>query len=147
MTMQPQVPPAGGPYLQAAVFCDQAIIGNDGVLTLVRVVDRVTQRAQGPGAPEAMQPLDYNLTAVIMLKAGKVRGSHQLTLWRSTDPLLERIQVRSQDVYLEGEADRGANVIVRFTTRFEDPGLYWFDVDFDGSLLTRMPFRVIYLRG
>jgi hypothetical protein len=44
----------GGPWLQAAVFCEKVLIERDGVVSLVRVIDRIIITASGAAAPEKM---------------------------------------------------------------------------------------------
>lgn len=133
-----------GPYLQAAFFCEKVLSETDGVLSLIRVVDRVTQSVASPTAPDVMEPFYYPLTGVIMLKSGPARGTFQVRVdveppsgLRKTGP--------SFTVLLEGE-DRGANLILNMNVQFAEQGLYWFDVYFDDTLITRMPFRVVYAR-
>jgi hypothetical protein len=45
----------------------------------------------------------------------------------------------------EGE-DRGVNVVLDLNMTVEEEGLYWYDVDIDGTAITRIPFRVVYQR-
>jgi len=42
--------------------------------------------------------------------------------------------------------DRGVQLIARLQLDLREEGLYWIDVLLDGSLVTRVPFRVIYQR-
>ena len=138
--------PIGGPYLQSALFCDAVIRGDDGVLTIIRVIDRVNHRVATPNASADMVPFEYDLTAVIMLKAGEVRGSHRLAL-EIINPAGEKKEALSQDIYMEGEEDRGVNVVLKMRILFAYSGLHWFNVVFDDTLLTKMPLRIVYLRG
>ncbi len=40
--MEPSEQPQGGPYLQAAFFCERLLEEADGVLSAIRIVDTVT---------------------------------------------------------------------------------------------------------
>ena len=133
-----------GPYLKAAVICSDVIEGKDGVLSLIRIIDRLMITAAGPKPPPEMPPTKYSLKIVLMFISGRARGSHDLRT------KIEEPDGTSRDrwagtIHLEGE-DRGANVVIALEEDFAREGLYWFDLYFDGALLTRMPFRVIYQR-
>jgi hypothetical protein len=77
----PSAPP-GGPYLQTAVLCEKVLQEQDGVLSLVRIVDRIISTALGPDPPEDMPPVAVNLTAVIVLKSGQAPAHRILTVVR-----------------------------------------------------------------
>ncbi len=49
-----------GPYLTVAALCDKALQEKDGVISLIRVVDKLTSSAVGPDAPEQMPPFPVN---------------------------------------------------------------------------------------
>jgi hypothetical protein len=132
-----------GPYLQMAVICERVLQEQDGVLSVIRVVDRLIQSAIGPGVSEQMAPFPVNLTGLIVLKAGEARGRYRVTV---TLELPSGQQAPAQielPVLLEGE-DRGVNLVIQLGFQAEQEGLYWFNVDFEGTQLTRMPLRVVY---
>jgi len=134
--------PNTGPYLKAALFCESAIEGKDGVLSLIRVVDRLTVTVAGADTPRDMPAMDHTLTLVLMLISGMARGSSNVGLSVEPPGGIRR-QVWSTTVLMEGE-DRGANVVAQIQMRFELQGLYWFHVELDGEHLTSLPFRMIY---
>jgi hypothetical protein len=41
----------GGPYIGAAFLCEKILQEKDGVLSAIRIVDRITHSAVGPEAP------------------------------------------------------------------------------------------------
>ena len=136
--------PETGPYLKTAVFCDQVIEGKDGVLSLVRAIDRLTITAGGPGAPEAMPEVRRPLKLVLMLVSGRARGGQNLEVKIET-PDGTIGPWWSSRILFEGE-DRGANVVLEVEQEFRFEGLYWFHLLLEGNQLTRIPFRVIYQR-
>lgn len=143
----PAAAPPGGPYLQMAFFCEKILNEADGVKSFIRVVDRLTTTAAGPGAPAQMPPTTYTPFLAIGIKSGGARGSHEIRLFREppsgirdTDPLL------SLTALFEGE-ERGQGIIGPVTMKLEQEGLYWFDLYVDDTLMTRIPFRVIYQRA
>lgn len=138
------MPSDTGPYLKAALFCDSTIEGKDGVLSLIRVVDRLIITAAGHDAPLEMPPQDVPLNLAIMLVSGRARGTSTLAL-SVEPPNGTPKQFWTNTVLFEGE-DRGANIVAQITYRFEMQGLYWFHVRLDDEPLTSVPYRVIYQR-
>lgn len=138
-------PPQRGPYLKAALFCDQVIEGKDGVLSLIRVVDRLTRTIAGPEAPPEMPPVTHRMVAVLMLTSGHARGRHDIRLEVEPPDPTKRRDVWSGTIHFEGE-DKGHNLVVSVDAQFEVEGLYWFNVYLEDQLFTRMPFRVLYTR-
>ena len=132
-----------GPHLSVAVLCERVLEEKDGVLSLIRIVDRITNAATGPDAPDEMPPAPINLTAVLSFKSGKARGSYTVKL-RPEDPSGTQLPALDMPIHFEGEGDRGSNLVVNFNFVAEMAGLYWIDVLFEDDLITRMPLRVIY---
>jgi len=131
-----------GPHLAVAVICEKALQEQDGVLSLIRIIDRVTVGATGPDVPEDMPATPIAFTVVIALKSGTARGRHKLSL-RPEDPSGLQLSALEMPVHFEGE-DRGANLIVNFGLMAEREGLYWIDAFFGNDLLTRIPLRIVY---
>jgi len=137
--------PETGPYLKAAVFCDNVIEGKDGVLSLIRVIDRATLTSAGPQTPAQMPPVERELKLILMFISGRARGSHSVDL-KVEKPGGGISDAWSGTVFLQGE-DQGANLIIQMAGfKFEMEGLYWFHVFFDDNLITKLPFRLIYQR-
>lgn len=131
-----------GPFLAAAFFCESILEGKDGALSVIRIIDRVTQSAKGPGAPEEMPPLAINVWALIALRSGSARGRATLSI-RPENPAGQRTPGVELPVLFEGE-ERGQNFRTEIGFVAEMEGLYWFDVLLDDKLLTRIPLRVVY---
>lgn len=70
--------PSGGPWLQTAVFCENVIEDREGVLSLIRVVDRVIIQAVGGTPPTEMPETEHQLRLAVMLKSGEARGRYTL---------------------------------------------------------------------
>jgi hypothetical protein len=133
-----------GPFVSVANFCENVIEGKDGVLSLIRLIDRQMIVTQGPNAPEDMPKQQFRNYLVISLKAGAARGRHDLKLYRE-DPSGLRNLMQTFPVLFESE-DRGQNVVLQLNMEVEDEGLYWFDIEINDQLLSRVPFRFIYQR-
>ncbi|MBI2861525.1 MAG: hypothetical protein HYX89_01770 [Chloroflexi bacterium] len=140
---KPQYPFERGPYIQAASFCDQVIEGKDGVLSLIRLVNRLGVQVAGPEAPEAMPPTKFTLKLVLVLNAGDAKGRHDLTIVPQL-PSGETKAPMVQSVHLEPGKSSNLIVIVEFTYELE--GQYWFNVLFDGLPFTKIAMEVRYTR-
>lgn len=134
----------GGPYLLAALLCEKVLMEQDGVKSAVRIIDRVTRTATGHTPPTAMEPFDYEVTLLLKLKSGSARGSYPLRV-NLVKPSGESFAPLEQTIYFEGEDDRGIDLIASIRIKLELPGVYWFEVFLGEALLTRIPFRVIYM--
>ncbi len=133
-----------GPYLAAALFCERVLEEKDGVLSIIRIIDRVIQSASGPSTPDQMPPLSYGLTVLICLKPGRAKGTTQVRIDMESPSGLVK-PGPSMSALMEGE-DRGQNLIMKMQMTFDEPGLYWFNVYVENTIITRMPFRVVYTR-
>ena len=133
-----------GPYLAAALLCEKVLQEKDGILSAIRIIDRIIATAQGSQPPEQMPPVPVNITALLILKSGDVRGSHTINI-QPVAPSDFRSPAISWPIFLEGE-DRGANIVLQIVFQAKEEGLYWFEVTFKDELLTRIPLRVVYQR-
>jgi len=135
--------PHDGPYLAMAVFCDRVLQENNGVLSLIRVVDRINVSGGG-GAPEEMPAIPLQLTAVLSFKSGFAKGKYTITLQPVT-PSGKVLSPSKMQALFEGD-DRGVNLIVNIALSVSEEGLYWFDLLVEEQLVTRMPLRILYQR-
>ena len=133
-----------GPYLSAAIICEKVLVEQDGVKSAIRIVDRVTRQTVGPNPPQEMEPFDYDMTMLIRFKSGRARGNYPLEI-QLVKPSGESPTPFRQTILLEGEEDRGMDIVTNMRIRFDQAGIYWFNIILDEVRLTRIPFRVIYL--
>lgn len=145
--------PETGPHVAVAALCERVISEGDGVISLIRVVDRLTQTATGPDPPEEMPPLVVdNVQCVIALKSDQARGRNELKLVME-GPDGARELLGAQDITLE-PGNRGINIIAGVRLGLAHEGVYWIDVLFGPpgadpeheQLLTRIPVEVVYQR-
>ena len=133
-----------GPYIQAATFCDMVIEGKDGTLSLIRLIDTLTHIEQGPNPPMEMPPVHKKLKLVLMIKAGRTQGRHQIKI----TPHLPNGETKNsfeQSINLDGEGS-GHNTVIDFNFQYELEGSYFFDVFFNEEMFTRIPLKVTYER-
>jgi len=145
MADQERHPFERGPYLAAAVLCERVLTEQDGVNSLIRIVDRITQTATGAEPPFDLPPFEYTLWAFISFKSGTARGTKELSI-RIQKPSGDSPPVQTLSVNFEGEDDRGANLVIQLQLQIDVVGVWWFDVNLDGIHVTRLPLRIIYMR-
>lgn len=133
-----------GPYLQAATLCERVLRESDGVASLIRIIDIVTHTERGPNPSNEMPEVHYPLFIFISLKSGSARGRHEITIIPE-QPSGETLQEMTMSVNMEGEG-KGVVIASRIDIPFRMEGLYWFSVQFDHKVLTRIPLEVRYSR-
>lgn len=141
------------PLVAGAFFCERVIQEQDGVLTIVRIIDTLyIHQVVKLAAPVPVQPpvgfptqsVQSGLHLVVLLKSGDYRGQGVLNL-RGLKPSGEPLKARTPTeipVELKG-GHYGANVVINLGMPFELSGIYWFELYFDGHVLTRMPLSVV----
>lgn len=133
----------GGPYLAFAVLCEKALIEADGVLSLIRIVDRFTITASGPDVPNDLPAHLIQFHVGISLRSGRARGRHTLRV-DLEKPSGEFMRGKDTPVHFEGE-ERGVNIVAPTSVGADQEGLYWFHVFLNGKdFLTKIPLRVQY---
>lgn len=134
---------SGGPYLAAAVVCERTLEEKDGVMSFIRIIDRIQITAHGPEVPDKIPTGQVQVMVVVSLKPGKARGRHSLSI-TAEKPSTERHKTAEIPVLFEGE-DRGVNIVARTTLQVDQEGLYWFLIHLDGDqFLTKIPLRIVY---
>jgi hypothetical protein len=133
-----------GPHLNVAAFCEMLLEDKSGVLSLIRIVDRLQITSQGSAAPEEMPPTILNWYLVLVFKSGEARGSHQIKI-QPEPPSGIKLDPMSVSAHFEG-GNRGTNVITRVNMPLQMPGIYWFWIYVDDQFVTKIPVEVIYSR-
>lgn len=133
----------GGPYLGAAILCEKVLQEKDDVLTVVRMVDRITVAVRGE-APTQIPPGSITLVLFVLFKSGEARGTYQVGI-RTVNPSGQVLSTSSFPILLEGD-DRGAALVNQVTVEVQEDGVYWFEILLEDQLVTRVPLRVIYQR-
>ena len=129
-----------GPYLTVAVFCEQVIEDKSGVLSLIRIVDRIYTTSN----QEEMPPAVLNWTLVLSIKSGKVKGSRPIKI-EPEAPSGLTLPPYESSMYFPGD-NQGANLLLKLRMELKEPGVYWFKVYIDGEFATKTPVEVIYTR-
>ncbi len=134
-----------GPYLVVAAFCEQVIEDKSSVISLIRIVDRVTIAAQGPIAPETMPPTSLDWWFVLIMKSGRVRGNVPIKIEVETPAGTQRI-IAEFIAHFEGN-NKGVQHLLKFPVNLDVPGVYWYRILVDGKFYTQLPIEAIYSPG
>ncbi len=138
-----------GPYINVAAFCDMTLLGDDGALSVIRIIDQVTNQAAGPEPPEDMPPFVFQAKLVLAIKAGTAKGRFAIKI-QPEAPDGRTLASQENTINLDG-GHSGINLITDVQIGVDLEGLYWFDILFVAKagherLLTRVPLRVLYER-
>jgi hypothetical protein len=134
----------GGPFIQTALICEKVLREADGVLSIIRVIDRFTITAMGANAPETIPESFVAGTLLLSLKSGFYRGSLPIKLV-TTSPSGVTSGERHVSALLEGD-DRGVNLIINLRLAVKEEGVFWIGVYGQDQLLTQIPLRIVYQR-
>jgi hypothetical protein len=137
--------PVGGPFLGAAVFCDQVIQeqsdkeGTSGAVSAIRIIDTITVHVP-EDLPKDTAPA-VHVKGLVTLKAGDTKKKHKLQIL-VRPPVGKPSKMPEQEVRFKGTGHHGYNLTITLGLQVRSAGLYWFDVMLDGRRLTRMPLMI-----
>ncbi len=128
-------------YLHVATFCEKVLREADGVMSLIRMIDRFNVM----GETEEMAPVVLTFMVYISFKSGFMRGKQKIAL-RPKSPTGKDLPAMEFPVLFEGDDDRGPALGFQVNWAVEEEGLFWWDLYLNEELVTRMPLRVTYQR-
>lgn len=131
-----------GPFVGAAFICEQVLKDEQGVISAIRIVDKIIQTAEGADPPVDMPPANVTLKGFVLLKSGEARGRFVVTM-RIENPAGIREDLGDLSMQFQG-GGHGNNLILDLQLGITMPGLHWIDVLLDGKLMTRIPLEVVY---
>jgi hypothetical protein len=128
-----------GPYVVAAVFCENPIEDKKGMISIVKLFDRIEGELPAVfGHDDTAMLRTWFFVAV---KAGNAKGTHRLQLILAA-PDGKKEVVSDSEIVLLGD-EHGSNLRASLLLAIREEGLYWVDVVIDGKVLTRSPLRVV----
>jgi hypothetical protein len=130
------------PYVAVAVFCEKVLREVDGVLSAVRIIDRVIVVRQ-PVAGKQSEIPTIPMTIFVGLKGGEFTGKGTLRLVASKPSGTQYGDAPVETEVEIGNTQGGASVVINANFKFPEVGVYWFNVEFDGRVLSRMPLEVV----
>ncbi|MGB9610214.1 MAG: DUF6941 family protein [Bryobacteraceae bacterium] len=130
----------GGPYLAYAVICERVLTETDGVISLIRIIDRFTIRGPSP----SLAPTVLSFWLAILFRRGFPRGVMKMTL-QPTTPSKKALAAMEPPLHFEGDEEHGCHIALPVQFLAQEDGLYGFDVNLEGQLIARIPLRVVCL--
>jgi hypothetical protein len=131
-----------GPYLNVAAICERALQEADGVVSMIRVIDKLTHTTTGQISAPEMPEFTTDLALVVMFKAGRGAGQGFTLTVRAQDPDGGHIAEEQLPLRFEDAPHASAHLIVRLALRIKRPGLYWVTVLLGEEQVTRVPLLV-----
>ena len=133
----PEPPPK--PFVQAACLCENILTSQDGVISAIRMFDRVTVSIP-PNLPEEIKPT-VQLNVLVALKSNGHQGKYMIELVihgpTKTHP------PNSLEIEFKPEYAAGATIQVEFQFGIATFGQCSIDVNWYGDLLTKIPFTLV----
>ena len=133
----------GGPYLSAALFCDQILEDRDGTLSAIRIIDTVTLKIAASTPPNQAIPL--SVAMLLTFKSGDSPGKHEIRVdMRSPAGKLKRGGPQTHE--LSEQPYGGVNLKMITTIMVKKGGVFWIEINLDGRRISRTPLNVIVER-
>lgn len=128
------------PLVQVATICENVLKESDNVTSIVRVIDTMYLTAP-ENIPQGVEPL-VQFKVFISLKSGDVTGEYDLdVVLRSPSGKRAGLPQKWHVSFLGGES--GATATMNITMPVKEWGLYWYDVIWEGEVLTSIPFKLV----
>lgn len=134
----------GGPYIRSALLCEKVLQERDGVISHIRVVDRIMRTDSRADAPESLEAFQHQLMASLSFVSGEARGRHTVALELEPPSGLKK-NLASVDLQFEG-GHKSATMAAQLNLSLESEGVHWIHVSLDGEQVTQIPFEVVYRR-
>jgi len=131
------------PYLKYGVICERVLTEKDGVLSLIRVVDRFTITITGREPPDQL-PEGIKGMTIAMCWAGGL-GTHEAAFNIQSPGGETQRSPQSWSFNLDA-LNRSHGIIVRLPVRIKREGVYWIEFVLNGEVKSRIPFQVVYQR-
>ena len=130
------------PSLRIAALCERVLEEKDGMLSLIRIIDRLIVTAEGADLPKELPPGQVPLTAIMSWVNGL--GNYEAKI-RVDCPDGSAVESQTIPFYLDS-LDKVQNHIVRLVLPVKRPGVYWFNFFLGDDIKSKLPLRVIYQR-
>lgn len=130
------------PYLKLGTICERVLQETDGVLSLIRIVDRFMITITGKEPPDQL-PEGLLLTIVMSWVGGL--GHHEAAFNIISPGGETQPSPRSWSFTLDA-INQGRNIIVTLPVRIRKAGVYWIEFILNDQVKSRIPFQVLYER-
>jgi hypothetical protein len=140
----------GGPYVAAAIFCENILEDMKGMLSVQGINDALLfglHPLVPKDLPSEEQPINVTHQLLLMFKSGDSPGKHRLKI-ELESPSGKRETVKDDEVTLSEQPHGGLNIKIAVTLSITsgNGGLFLVDVSLDGALMTRVPLNITITR-
>lgn len=137
--------PNARPYLSAAFVCERVLEDKDGSISAIRIVDTFHVDLPKDMPPDVIPALE--LTLVVSFKkasSNPTPESHEVSVRLHAPSGAEFHSVSAAKLpFVLAEMGSGHNLIMRIRLPVGEFGLFWFDVNLDDELVTRIPVKLL----
>jgi hypothetical protein len=130
------------PRLRVGTLCERTLEEKDGVLSLIRLIDRLVITAEGVEVPKDLPPGQVAVMVVMSWVNGL--GDYEAKI-RVDMPDGGSIESMTLPFHLDS-FDKVQNHVVRMLIPVRRAGLYWFRFLLGDEVRGEVPLRVIYQR-
>jgi hypothetical protein len=127
------------PLLLGAFLCEKVLEEKDGILSAVRIFDRLAVLAP----TEALRPL-VAFTLLVMIRRGTAQPNHSVTV-DVMSPSGVETALETHPIVLTGEPDEGVNMRIEIQLGATEEGLYWIRARLDADDLHLIPLRITFV--
>jgi hypothetical protein len=131
------------PYLKLGTICERVLEEKNGMLSLIRMVDRFTITATGEEPPDQLPRGLKSLTIIMSWVSGL--GSHEAA-FNIISPSGETQRSPQSWSFTLDAINQGHNIIVTLPVSISKEGVYWIEFILNDQVKSRIPFQVIYKR-
>lgn len=131
------------PYLKLGTICERVLEEKDGVLSLIRIVDKFTVTITGKEPPDQL-PRGSKMLTIVMSWVGGL-GSHEAA-FNIISPAGEIQQSPRSWSFTLDAINQGHNIVVTLPVSIAKEGVYWIEFILNEQVKTRIPFQILYER-
>lgn len=129
-----------GPFLTTAAFFETVIREDTGILTLVRMIDRITISPKASWISH-LPPSPVSTNLVVSFRGQNLDGSGVVSI-HPVKPSGERME--RMDIPFVFDAQTGVNLNISLELVVEEEGYFWFDILLDNAVVTRTPLQIVF---
>jgi hypothetical protein len=130
------------PFVTIATACDNILAEADGVLSVIRIVDRYAITALHQFKDQFRDAdIALPIKALICLKSGDFQGEGELSLKIQLPDATRKDFPEKWTLLMEGE-EKGVNINLEFGMSSKHIGLSWIEIYWNNEFLSKFPIRL-----
>lgn len=133
-------PTSRGPFLTAAAFFEVVIREDTGVLSLVRMIDRITISAHHDSI-NSLPPSSIRTNLVVSFRGQNLERSGTISI-HPEKPSGDRMD--RMEIPFVLDAQSGLNLNIALDLLVDEAGYYWFDILMDDEVVTQTPLQIVF---